>query len=518
MTMNCFKHRHHRLSVVVVILLVAPSVVTAFSTSASLLRKWGRSSLKATVQPTEDYQESSMLPSQQRTAAGNKEAATSHLKSEIDELHKQAEQRLHELAVQLKEYEDFMASKKNDEITTTESHSSDRTLRLDAKSESRTAAAAAIKAAVPAMSRQEYLNALDDTHWKVVFDVGREPGSWMPTTWGASGHRVRIQLTVHLTDIPLTESMIKIPTETGDIKVPASDLMDDFLFHSRHINGKNAPIHAQGPESSSPGTGSTTSVPKVLRVVEAYTFPSGVGTDSHGRHRIQEMEGLFGAYRILIGQGPRGTDLLRYYVNVPNDVYSSSVVNESDDDVYLPSGRVYSTNGYFPVIGRSHERKEQCVAQYHAAAQKHDELVRAMQDGDLAHYFDTVHDRPHLKSTSSSIKSEPEGFSGILDRVKYEVRARLLLREYEEALAACANQLRDAREQDPEKSMLHIAHNGLVGITKEGCICRKVRLGPMTQEYHIVGTAEMAAVKKPCLSSIDSSPSSTTGPSAKLHP
>lgn len=36
------------------------------------------------------------------------------------------------------------------------------------------------------------------TRWRLTLDIGREPGTWMPPSWGASGRRLLLPIAVEL--------------------------------------------------------------------------------------------------------------------------------------------------------------------------------------------------------------------------------------------------------------------------------------------------------------------------------
>ena len=46
--------------------------------------------------------------------------------------------------------------------------------------------------------------ALDGTAWRLLLNVGREKGTWMPSEWGASGARLALPLDVRFSDDPLS--------------------------------------------------------------------------------------------------------------------------------------------------------------------------------------------------------------------------------------------------------------------------------------------------------------------------
>jgi hypothetical protein len=46
---------------------------------------------------------------------------------------------------------------------------------------------------------QDESNLLDGTRWKVMLNIGREAGTWMPKTWGISGERLLLNAEVEFT-------------------------------------------------------------------------------------------------------------------------------------------------------------------------------------------------------------------------------------------------------------------------------------------------------------------------------
>ncbi|KAL3894555.1 MAG: hypothetical protein SGARI_007703, partial [Bacillariaceae sp.] len=49
------------------------------------------------------------------------------------------------------------------------------------------------------------LKLLDGTRWRLMLNIGREPGTWMPKTWGISGERLYLNLEMEFTDEQLYE-------------------------------------------------------------------------------------------------------------------------------------------------------------------------------------------------------------------------------------------------------------------------------------------------------------------------
>ena len=150
----------------------------------------------------------------------------------------------------------------------------------------------------PKASDRHPLKLLDQTRWRLMLNVHRVRGTWMPKTWGVSGDQLRLKLEVEFTNEELYER-------------------EDYF------NGLS--------------DGS-----KVLKVVhnEALLAPSM----KEGGRSIRVLNG---GWRVCPGEGPLGTAILRWYFDVEEQV------SHLGSDIYLPAGRVYGTCGYFPMIHRS---------------------------------------------------------------------------------------------------------------------------------------------------------------------
>lgn len=140
------------------------------------------------------------------------------------------------------------------------------------------------------VEKSQDLNLLDNTHWKVMLDIGRDPGTWMPKTWGASGKRMLLNL---------------------EICFEADQLYDREEFLE--------------------GVGNA----KVCRVVhhELNIAP----TMTEGIKRVFTLKD--GGWRVVKGAGPLGTDVLRFFIETDAEIRQG--------DVCVPSGRIYFTCGYF---------------------------------------------------------------------------------------------------------------------------------------------------------------------------
>lgn len=287
---------------------------------------------------------------------------------------------------------------------------------------------------------------LDGTRWKIGYNIGREPGTWMPATWGQSAeqHRLWFQVTVDFTN----ES--------------AYDCRDDFF---------------QGVVGM-----------KRLRVVESFITPRTTG----GRHiydgssnnnnnnnnrnvgrRSLPVEST-GAYKVCTGAGPMGTDVVRFYIELTEQVEGGVVAADGNidstsnvSDVYCPKGRIYGTCGYFPLNSRSQNRGP---SYKELAVNQHADALRRCRD---------------IQTEIDAI--DPFNF----DRIK-------LLRDLWKAkdyVKEATKQLEAARLREPEKSQLRLSLHQDVGLTRQGGVCCKVNKGLLVQEYHILGRLELACVE-----------------------
>lgn len=261
-------------------------------------------------------------------------------------------------------------------------------------------------------------NRLVDTRWKIVYDLGREPGTWMPKTWGASGDRLRFSVVVDMTGDPYYEK-------------------EEFFDG---IAGA-----------------------KILRVVEAVVIPSFWGRQSHGQESLQVNP--IGAYKVMKGAGPMGTDTLRFFIETQQEVFLSD-----NSDVSCPKGRIYGNCGYFPIHStveggaRQIPWKDVLQKEYAGVAARYEQLqIESEED---TRVFSLDH----------------------LSRMKQILDTRATLKRLEQ-------RIQEARQREPEKSQLRLSRRGDVGLSKEGGVCLKVQKG-LAVEYHILGRMELACMQK----------------------
>jgi hypothetical protein len=254
---------------------------------------------------------------------------------------------------------------------------------------------------------------LDGTFWKVALDIGREPGTWMPKTWGLSGERLLLNLDMEFLSVPLMDQ-------------------EEFLGARR---GGNKNHH------------------KVLRVKQNQLTLSPTLTEGTKKIAVKN-----GGWTISRGGGPLGTDLLRFYVEVEEEV------RHCGGDVYCPAGRIYCTCGYFPMTMPDSGAKERYRKKLQQAVNK----VETMSD-----------------------QREAEGWLSMnryklsRDIFNLKVEAQRLNERYN----AC-------RVMEPDIDLLKLSKDQSVGLTREGGVCCKVSKG-VAVEYHILGRFSIVSTNPP---------------------
>jgi hypothetical protein len=243
-----------------------------------------------------------------------------------------------------------------------------------------------------------------------VFNIGREQGTWMPGSWAASGERLRFQVLCDFTSEPLYDR--------------------EEFFHG--IAGV-----------------------KKLEIVDAWTLPCG----RLGRMPVDVKP--VGGYKVVPGQGPMGTDVVRLYIELKEPLV------KPESDVYCPSGRVYGTCGYFPTHshkasdGRS--MKEICADDYYKAVVAYEGLQQEMQ----------AETRPLAWEKLKKYKE---------------------LYDMKQQVDKLNRRLQEAKQRDPDRSQIRLSRKGDLGLSKEGGVCCKVQKG-LTLEYHILGRMELGSVE-----------------------
>lgn len=248
---------------------------------------------------------------------------------------------------------------------------------------------------------------LEGTSWKLSFDIGREPGTWMPKDWGISGERIKLNLELEFTDQQLYDRE-EFLGGVGDARI-------------LHVTNNEMTLAPSLTEGS-----------KRIRVID-------------------------GGWRVSKGQGPMGTDLLRFFIEIEEEI------SRAGKDVYCPAGRIYCNAGYFPTNRKGTGFKAQTKNDLDKLIQRAEEL-----DVEIAESYPFSIDR---------IKKNSEMF-----RIKVEMQRK-------------AELYRIASVAEPSSSILRFSPRGDVGLTREGGVCCKVNKG-LNVEYHILGRFYISAKGK----------------------
>ena len=260
----------------------------------------------------------------------------------------------------------------------------------------------------------DIISLLDSTHWRLMLNVGREQGTWMPKTWGISGERLLMNLEIEFSPELLYER-------------------EDFL------NGVS-------------GT-------KVLNVVhnELTLTP----TIKEGSRRIRVKNG---GWRVALGEGPLGTDVLRFYMELQEQA------RHEGSDVYCPAARIYCTCGYFPMVNRN---------QHHHHNNNNGSLKDTLRQEQevLTRTYETLVQENDLDPSLLSLKK--------MQRTKEMMQLRMQATKLNQRII-------QARTKEPEKALLRLDQKQQVGLTRVGGICCKVQKG-LAVEYHILGKFELAS-------------------------
>lgn len=352
-----------------------------------------------------------------RHAAPNEDSTTDSIRDEIELLKKEALQKLNELDQQMSE---MNAGKKIDSarpipsdttfVALADKNEESEEDYMERRLVERIAVSnnpeySDLKSSSRWKKRDETL--LDGTSWKISMDIGRELGTWMPKEWGISGERLKLDLQVEFSDEQLYDRE-EFLGSMGDAKVAL-------------VKG--------GKMTLSP------------------SLTEGV----------REIPVRNGGWRVSKGNGPMGTNLLRFYIEVDEKI---SRKGGGGGDVYCPAGRIYCSCGFFnmnvPPRGEK-ERYKKKLDDLMARAEALDDEIAA------AGFFEK------LKKNAEMI------------RLKVELQEN-------------AERYREASVVEPDSSILKFSSKGDVGLTKEGGICCKVQKG-VAIEYHILGRFYIQASK-----------------------
>ena len=253
-------------------------------------------------------------------------------------------------------------------------------------------------------------NLLDETSWKISLSIGREPGTWMPKDWGKSGQRLNLSFTADFT-----------PSQLFD--------RDDF-FRGGYTNAKVLNVESN----------------------EIILGPSL----SEGQRTFKVKNG---GWQVTRGDGPMGTDLLRFFVEV------DEVITHTGSDVYIPKGRIYCSCGYFPFINTNKDGMKDNVKDEIKQIEK--QIIQ-------------------LQKKKDDIKN-PFNLEGI--KLSSEIF------KLNQDLDMLNQRLSFAMVRQPDKQLLRYSPDGDVGLTKEGGVCCEVKKGPVV-EYHILGRFGIASAQK----------------------
>lgn len=175
-------------------------------------------------------------------------------------------------------------------------------------------------------------------------------------------------------------------------------------------------------------------------------------TITQGSRNIKVLDG---GWRIAQGSGPMNTDLLRFYVEIEEQI------SRKESDVYCPKGRIYSSCGYFPSKRQLSGFKERIKQQLDSMILKAEKL-----DEEIAN-------------------------EGPFSLTRFKKSAELFRLKVE--MQETGEKLMSASVVEPNSSLLKLSQDGSVALTREGGICCKVKKG-ITIEYHILGKFSIASV------------------------
>jgi len=334
------------------------------------------------------------------------------LRNEIEQMKKDAIKKINDLDASVsseKQSTTTMSPSSTATATSTKSTSDNRNAQNVDDKESLVEQVKASTINKPAFTNtyRDIISLLDDTSWKLSFDVGREPGTWMPSTWAANGERLFLNLDI--------------------------DFTNDQLYEREEFLGSMGGA-------------------KVLKIKNNELTMTPSITEGMKTVRVKD-----GGWRVAQGAGPMGTDLLRFYIEIEEEL------RHKGSDVYCPAGRIYANCGYFPTMNQSSQYKDSLKKELDNMIIRAEEL-----DDEIA---------AEGPFSLNRFKKSSELF-----RLKVDMQST-------------AERFASASVASPDKSLLKYSQDGDVGLTREGGICCKV-IKPMTVEYHILGRFRIAASKE----------------------
>ena len=358
------------------------------------------------------------LPSRHRrlqTAAGMVSTSDSDLdalRKEIEELRKEALIRIEEVSIKADNVLSVAPDIKREAAAVAERSTVKLTIAPDKKKESDTIlppTESSSQRDIEKIDITETVHAsekeLVGTYWKIALDIGREPGTWMPSDWGVSGQRLMLQLQIQFRDDYVVGSRESFLGDRGG-----------SLVHVVQNDGVVGPTLSQS-----------------------------------GKHvRFKD-----GAWTISRGEGPAGTDLLRFYIELEEKVERG--------DVYCPAGKIFLTCGYFDIAHRGHSRKRDLEKKLEDLADEHNNILDALNE---------------------------EGFFTLKRMQTWN-----LLQQKKADIDKTKDHLQRIMVMEPDLNLLRLSRKRDIGITNEGGACCKVKKGAGYYEYHILGKFQAASVE-----------------------
>jgi len=200
----------------------------------------------------------------------------------------------------------------------------------------------------------------------------------------------------------------------------------------------------------------------VLEVKEAWV---GASSTTEGRQRSVKIKST-GGWKVLVGQGPKGIDILRFYIDVEEEICHSEEVST----LRCPAERVYCTGGFFSMAHHNEAEafKNHLRGQLGQMVMEHDDLALEREQDNRLLSFDGIKRNRKMGDLKQEIK-------------------------------AMNKNITLARIRDPEKAMLRLSRKGDFGVTKEGQVCYKNDTNGPTSEYLVLGKMEMASINKPII-------------------
>jgi hypothetical protein len=208
---------------------------------------------------------------------------------------------------------------------------------------------------------------------------------------------------------------------------------------------------------------------RLLVVKEAWI---GASSWTEGRQKPVRIKPT-GGWKVLPGQGPKGIDILRFYIDVEEEICHSSTFST----LRCPATRVYCTSGFFSM-------------EHHNEA----EIFKNHLRDELGHLVNSYEDL--------TLENERDERLFSFDSLK---RAKKMM-DLRQEIKTMNQKITQARIRDPEKAMLRLSRKGDMGLTKEGQVCYKDDSQGTASEYLVLGKMEMASINKPIVEhSTDSS-------------